>query len=383
MLPVTWFDQVDTGAIPDNPLLRASPASSVTKRQRRGHGRPTLHDVAAEAGVTRITVSRFLRTPQLLAEDTATRVREAIERIGYVPNQQAGQLASGRSRIVAALVPNLGYSVFAETVQGLSDGLFDSGYELMLMCTGYSLLREEQQLRALLGWSPSAVVVTGRRHTPAAQKLLHETQDSGVPVVEIWDRPAGERASPEQALALIGFDHCAIGALMAQHLLDLGHRHLAYLDSAVADDYRAHERQDGFVAHALAAGASINPLQARAGDPFEAGRAALHQLRARHPQVTGVAFANDLLAGGVLHEASTLGSVLPGDLSLLGFGDFPLGRQLRPALSTVHTPNAEIGRLAAQTVLKALLSGERPQSLTLTCDLLQRDSTAPPCTLRG
>ena len=200
--------------------MRARPDLNESKRQRRGHGRPTLHDVAAEAGVTRITVSRYLRTPQLLAEETATRVREAIERIGYVPNQQAGQLASGRSRIVAALVPNLGHSVFAETVQGLSEGLAGSGYELMLMPTGYSLAREEQQLRSLLGWSPSALVVTGRKHTAGALQMLREAQAAGVPVVEIWDRPSTATA-PE--FALIGIDHRAIGALMADHLLALGH----------------------------------------------------------------------------------------------------------------------------------------------------------------
>lgn len=346
----------------------------MTKRQRRGHGRPTLQDVADAAGVTRITVSRYLRTPQLLAEDTAARVRAAVERIGYVPNQQAGQLASGRSRLVAALVPNLGNSVFAETVQGLSEGLHDSGYELMLMSTGYSQEREESQLRAMLGWSPSGLVLTGRRHTPGAQRLVRDAQAAGVPVVEIWDRPAAGAAAGDTAL--IGFDHQAIGGLMAEHLLALGHRRIAYVDSAVADDYRAHERLQGFLKRARAANAATRTLLAQPGDAFEAGREALRRLRAEAPDVTAVGFASDLLAGGAVHEAGSLGLQLPQQLSLLGFGDFPLSRQLRPALSTVHTPNAEIGRRAASALLAAMASGVPPQGLTLPCELVQRDSTA-------
>lgn len=347
----------------------------MTKRQRRGHGRPTLQHVADAAAVTRITVSRYLRTPELLAEDTRERVREAIERIGYVPNQQAGQLASGRSRIVAALVPTLGYSVFAETVQGLSEGLQGSGYELMLMSTGYSQEREEQQLRAVLGWSPSGLVLTGRRHSRATETLVREARSAGVPVVEIWDRPSNGAASDDALL--IGFDHAAIGAQMAEHLLALGHRRLAYVDSATADDYRARERQNGFEAAARSAGVRALTLGAAAGDGFEAGRQALRELLAATPQPTGLAFASDWLAGGALHEAREQGLRVPEQLSLLGFGDLPHSRHLQPALSTVHTPNAEIGRTAAAAVRAALSSPAAGGSATLDCQLVLRASTGP------
>src|SRR4030095_4676793 len=95
-------------------------------RQRRGHGRATLKDVARVAGVTSITVSRYLRDPSIVSEVTAEKVRMALRETGYVPNKQAGQLASGRSNMVAALVPNLANSVFAENVQSLSHGLLGS-----------------------------------------------------------------------------------------------------------------------------------------------------------------------------------------------------------------------------------------------------------------
>ena len=92
--------------------------------------------MAQAAGITSITVSRFLREPAVVASDTAERIRAALAHTGYVPNKQAGLLASGAGRMVAALLPNLANSIFAETAQGLSDGLQAAGFELLMACTG-------------------------------------------------------------------------------------------------------------------------------------------------------------------------------------------------------------------------------------------------------
>ena len=253
------------------------------RRTRRGHGRPTLHDVAAVAGVTRITVSRFLREPAVVAPETAERVRAAIESVGYVPNLQAGQLASGHSRIVATLIPNAGHSVFAETIQGLTEGLRDSGYELLLTATGYSPEREELQLRAVLGWSPAAIVVTGVHRTKAAQKLLNEARAAGTPVVEIWDQ---SRRRVDQQMVQVGFEHRATGRLMARHLLAQGHLRMAYVDSGVAEDVRAHLRRDGFVDEVQGHGGTVSVITAPPGEALEAGRQSMAPLLALKPRVT-------------------------------------------------------------------------------------------------
>lgn len=346
------------------------------KRQRRGHGRPTLHDVADAAGVTRITVSRFIRQPTLVAEATADRIREAIEHVGYVPNQQAGHLASGESRLVAALIPNVGHSIFAETIQGLTEGLRESAYELLLLSTGYSLEREETQLLALTGWAPGAIIVTGRQHTPVALGLLRDARASGIPVVQIWDHPSAPDAS--EGFAQIGFDHFATGEAMAQHLIDQGRSVLAYVDSGVAEDFRAHERGAGFLARARTLGVHATLVHAALGDAFDAGRTVLQNLwdHAGH-RADAAAFANDHLACGALLEASRLGVDVPNGLALLGFGDFPLGRQLQPTLSTMRPPTADIGRMAAQAVLRSLMEGPEPESLEMGCKLIVRQSTGP------
>lgn len=345
-----------------------------SKRHRRGHGRPTLHDVADAAGVTRITVSRFIRQPGLVAEPTAARIRDAIAQTGYVPNQQAGHLASGASRLVAALIPNVGHSIFAETIQGLTEGLRESAYEVLLLSTGYSMDREEAQLRALTGWAPGAIIVTGRQHTPGALRILREAQSSGIPVVEIWDNP-GERVA-SQGLAQIGFDHFAAGQAMATHLIDRGHHTLVYVDSGVAEDFRAHERGDGFLAQAKTSGAKARRVHADKGDAFDAGRAVLAQVVASaRSRPSAAAFANDHIACGALLEAARLGIRVPDELALLGFGNFPIGRQMAPALSTMRPPIAEMGSAAADAILQALNEEQAPESRALQCALIERETS--------
>lgn len=306
-----------------------------------------MAQVADAAGVTKITVSRYLSEPARVAPETAARIVAALRSTGYVPNKQAGMLASGRSRMVAAIVPNLVNSVFAETVQGLSDGLQAAGCELLLAASNYSMEREEEQVRAVLGWSPLALVVTGRHHTDAARAMLRVARDAGTPIIEVWDRqPRGAE------FVQVGFDHAAVGRAMARHLLDAGRKRLAYVDSGVAEDYRAHERGAAFAAVAKTA----RVLTAPPGDAFDAGRAALGALLGRNgrPLVDAIAFANDHLACGALLEAQRRGLTVPQDVALLGFGDFAIGRQLGCGISSVRPPRYEIGAEAARFILRIM-----------------------------
>ncbi len=352
-----------------------------TRNHRKGHGRVTLDDVARVAQVTSITVSRYLREPHKLAPETAERVRAALQQTAYVPHKQAGHLASGRSTMVAALIPNVGHSIFGETVQGLAERLQGAGYELLIAATGYSLDREEEQLRAVLGWLPAAVVVTGRQHTAGTIALLQRARDGGMPVVEMWDYQRGQNE-----FAQVGFSHAAVGLAMARHLLDSGHKRLAYVDTPVADDLRAHERADAFVHEARRSGAQVELLHTSQPDAFDAGREALQRLidarsvdavppRGAGAGVTALAFANDHIAAGALLHARRIGIAVPGDLALLGFGDFPIARQLDPPLSTVRPPRHEIGVEAARQVVAALRDGRPAVGCALAWELVQRGTT--------
>ncbi|MCP5281222.1 MAG: LacI family DNA-binding transcriptional regulator [Rhodoferax sp.] len=314
----------------------------------RGHGRATQATVAAQAGVTTMTVSRFLRAPDLVAPETADRIRAALLHTGYTPNKSAGMLAGRRSSIVAVIVPSIAHATFSETVQSLSDGLQPYELELLLAATNYQSAREEQQIRAVLAWSPSALVVTGRKHSAAATALLQQARASRIPVVEIWDFDAREKD-----VVQIGFSHSRVGALMAEHLTRRGYGDLVYVDNSVPEDFRAHERGQAFVRAARKADAQVRVLPMPRLDPMAAGRAVLQQLMAQGlPRA--MAFASDFPAAGAWLQAQESGINVPEQLAMLGFGDYPIAAQLGAGLSTVSVDRKSLGALCAQQVLAML-----------------------------
>ncbi|MEO7854489.1 MAG: LacI family DNA-binding transcriptional regulator [Rubrivivax sp.] len=347
-----------------------------TAGRGRGHGRPTLATVATAAGVTAMTVSRYLRGRDAVAPATAARIDAALTSTGYTPNKHAGMLASGRSNIVAAIVPSIANSNFSVTLQGLSHALQHAGMELLLASTDYSLAREEQQLRAVLGWSPSGLVVTGCRHSPASRALMRRAQATGMPVLEMWDHNPRDKQFVQ-----VGFGHAAVGRMMAQHLLQRGYRDLGYVDSGVAQDFRAHQRASGFAAAARAAGVPCRLFAAPQIEAMAAGRDAFATV-AQAALPRALAFASDNLAAGALLCARGAGLRIPTQLAFLGFGDQPVAAQL--GLSTVSVAPYQIGAICGQRLLRMLVDGgvrsgtvqtdESSTSLSAPA-LLQRDSS--------
>ncbi len=326
--------------------LGAGAAPALPVARGRGHGRVTLATVAAQAAVASMTVSRYLRAPGQVARATGDRIARALASTGYTPNKHAGMLASGRSRIVAAIIPSFASPIFAETVQGLSDTVHGHGLELLLASTNYSLEREEEQIRTVLGWSPSALVVTGRRHSARALAMLRQAQIAGLPVLEMWDHDAAERNFVQ-----VGFSHSQVGAMMAGHLLAQGYRDLAYVQTGVPEDFRATERGEAFAARVRKAGVAVRMFHAPLGDPLAAGRHALREMLAGGlPRA--VAFANDNLAAGACLQAQEQHISVPGEIALLGFGDFPLSRQIAGGISTVGVKPYEIGVACARQLLR-------------------------------
>jgi LacI family transcriptional regulator, gluconate utilization system Gnt-I transcriptional repressor len=343
-------------------------------KARRGHGRVTLAVVARAAGVTTMTVSRYLRGIDAVAQETGDRIEQALQSTGYTPNLQAGQLASGRSHVVAAIVPSIAHSIFADTLQGLGDGLQESGLQLLLAATNYSMAREEAHIRAVLGWGPAAIVVTGRRHTEAASALLRQAQQRGTPVIEMWDKPT--QAEQPHSFVQIGFDHASVGSQMALHLIGRGWRELVYVDSGVAEDFRAQERGDGFMVTAQAQGVQARRIASPGTQPLAAGAAVLPLLGVRADQpaaVLGLAFANDQIAAGCVLAAQELGLQLPKQLGVLGFGDFPLSRHLAGGLSTVVVDGHAMGRACAACI--AGQPSHRQDALPLSHPVVLRRET--------
>lgn len=334
-------------ANPDKSSISLEPTSAV--RKRKTHGRATLADVARHAGVTAMTVSRALREPHRVAAETAGRVKAALQHTGYAPNKSAGLLASGRSRIVAAIVPNIANSIFAETIQGLTDALQADGHELLLAATGYSIAREEDQIRAVLGWAPSALIVTGRQHTETALAMMRRAQLDGIPVIEMWDQSV--RAAE---FIQVGFNHGKAGRAMLDHLLACGYRDLVYVGSGVAGDLRARERQKGFMSAARTAKARANHVTAVDEEPMAAGRKIVQRLVNQRAVPRAMAFSNDLFAAGACLEAAEHGIAVPERLAIMGFGDMTIAGQVAGGISTLAVRRFGIGFRTGECVLAQL-----------------------------
>lgn len=336
-----------------------------TPRRRRGGGGITLGDVARLAGVAPITASRALNTPAAVSPQVLQRVREAVQRTGYVPNLLAGGLASRRSRLVAAVVPSIAGPVFLETLQALTAALAERGYQLMLGQAGYDGAREDELLEQILGRRPDGVVLTGVMHSAQGRRRLVA---SGVPVVETWD------FTPTPIDMLVGFSHEAAAAAMTDTLVARGYRRLAVLGG---DDERALRRQRGFVERARALGCAEVPalaLPAPTGVPE--GRVGLRQLLERAPDTRAVFCASDALALGALAEAQSRGLRVPQDLALAGFGDMPFAASLCPALSTVRIDGTAIGRQAAHFIVERVEGREvEPRVVDVGFSVVEREST--------
>ncbi len=308
---------------------------------RRRPASVTVNDVARLAGVSAMTVSRALNTPDGVPAATLARVREAVEASGYVPNLLAGGLRSARSRLVAALVPTIAGPVFLETIESLTATLAGHGYQLMLGQSGYAESREDDLLAAIIGRRPDGIVLTGIVHTEAGRRRLLA---AGIPVVETWD------LTTTPIDMLVGFSHAAVGRAVARCLHGRGRRRLAAI---AGDDERSRRRMNAFVQTARRLGQRDVPsVLATAPTSFGAGRRGLAELLARDPAVDAVCCSSDALAHGVITEAHARGIAVPGRLAVIGFGDFAYAADVHPALSSVRIDGIGIGRQAATFIVE-------------------------------
>ena len=316
------------------PRIRAS-------RQSRTSGATRMQDVARIAGVGVVTVSRVLNDPGKVAPATRAAVQDAIRKSGYLPNLVAGGLASSRSGMVAVVVPTITNSIFADTVQGVSDALEPAGISILLGETGYDDERERALIATMLGRRAEGLVVIGCAQAAPARALLVAAR---VPVVQTWD------LIDKPVDLLVGFSNFAAGHAVAMHLLGRGCRRIAFLGGG---DPRSNARGEGFRAALRAQGiepaASVDLPRPAAMD---AGSEALERLLRTTPGVDGAFFSTDVFAAGALFACARAGIAVPGRLAIAGFGDLELARHMD--LTTVRIRGYDIGRTAAQVILASL-----------------------------
>ncbi|RFZ81566.1 LacI family DNA-binding transcriptional regulator [Shinella sp. WSJ-2] len=318
------------------------------KRGRRKGAGVTMADVAAAAGVSMQTVSRALRFPDTVTPENRKIIDDAIRKTHYVHNLAASHLASHKSNTVAAVIPTLSASVFAETMQHFSEVLHREGYQIFLGNTDYRLDREEEVIRSLLGRRPDGVFLIGAHHTRASVTMLKR---AGIPVVEGWDMTA------KPIDRLVGFSNTDAIAEMARHLVRSGRTNIVFAGVLRKGDSRAAERRDGFAAVMEELFPGKTPRISISRDlplTMASGADMLRKALARYPEADAVMFSSDIIASGALQESVRIGLKVPERLAITGFGDFELARHLIPSLTTVSVPSAEIGREAGRLLLEGM-----------------------------
>ena len=308
----------------------------------RQTGAARMQDVARLAGVSKITVSRVLSAPEKVSPKTREAVEAAIRETGYFPNLIAGGLASNRTRIIGVVVPTITNSIFADTIQGLSDMLEPAGYSIFLGQTGYISDHEQKLVAKMLGRRCDGLILIGASPSRQLQQML---RTANVPVVQTWDlvrKPID---------LLVGFSHFEAGKTMTKHLIARGYRRIAFLGGG---DPRSVNRGKGCAAACIEGGLEP-PLHIPLSSPasIDAGSAALHQILEIRPRIDAAFFATDVFANGALLECIKLGISVPQQLAVGGFGDLEVARHLVPPLTTIVVPSYEMGRTAARLLLDA------------------------------
>ena len=316
--------------------------------RRRATGRVTLSDVARAAEVSPITVSRALRGERAVDPALVARVREAAQRLGYVPDPAARALASQRSTHVAVLIPMLSNALFVDLLEAVQRELRPAGYQTLIGITHYDRQEEEQLLREQLLHRPAGLIITGFDHSEGTRALM---QRSAVPCVHAMEIDLGP------GVHCVGFSQADAAAALTRHMLVSGRRRVAF--GAAQLDPRTLQRLQGWRRQMQLAGLHDPALEwlDPAPSSMALGARMFEQIVGRDPAVDAVFFCNDDLAQGALLAATRLGVAVPGRVAVAGFNDLTGSDQMQPALTTVRTPRQEIGRQAARMLL-ALMRGE-------------------------
>lgn len=345
---------------------------ATARRRPRGAG---IVDVATRAGVSAATVSRALRDDPAVTEATRAKVRKAAEELGYTPSAVAAALARGSSNTVGVVSPWMSRWFFATVIEGINEVIAGHGYDLMLYPIGTSDGADIKHFDAL-GLDKRVDGVIGLA-LPA--KLRFAGTLRRIPIVTVGTSSDG--------IAGVQVDDAEVGYLATRHLLELGHRRIAFVGRDPNDVYGfnvADDRYRGYL-RALAESTVVpDPaLSVTAGFEAEGGEAGFEELLSRagsDPAAlpTAVVAVSDELAMGLIFAARQWGVRIPQDLSVIGVDDHDMARYF--GLTTVAQPVIEQGRLAAAILWDLMAGGPMPEPavLRLSPGLIVRTSTAPP-----
>ncbi|ADI05390.1 LacI family transcriptional regulator [Streptomyces bingchenggensis BCW-1] len=329
-----------------------------------------IKEVARQAGVSVGTVSNVINRPESVSEETRARVLATIERLGYVRSESARQLRAGRSRIISLLVLDMANPFFVDVASGAERAAREAGLGVMV-CNSAQSSEEEAEYLALF----SEQRVRGVLVTPAdiSGRNLESFRRHGIPFVFV------DRVVPSAEGCSVSVDDVTGGTLAARHLLDQGHRSIAYV-SGPMQLAQCHDRRTGAVRALREAGLDDDALRHVEVERLDvaAGRDAGARLLGMSPRPTAVFCANDLLALGVLQALYGAGVSVPGDVALVGYDDIEFAAAAAVPLTSVRQPAFRMGRTAAELLIEETgeaADAHRHQRIVLQPELVVRGSS--------
>jgi LacI family transcriptional regulator len=331
----------------------------------------TLQEVADAAGVHRSTASRALNPEKahLIGQDVVERVQAAARRIGYQRDVLAAGLRTKRSRLIGVVVPDMANLVFAPILSAIETVLAENGYSALIANAGGGVERQIRIVDQLIAHRVEGIVLaTAQQEDPVLTRCL----EAGVPAVLVNRAEAAARASTVISDDINGM------RLAVEHLVGLGHRRIGHI-AGPGHLSTGFLRRQGFEQAMAAAGLDAGAVAVASAYTRDAGRVAAAELLDNHHDLTAVATANDLLALGLYLEMRARGLDCPGDLSVVGHNDMPMIDMVDPPLTTIHIHHGDMGRQAAELLLKQIGKPDAaPIVRVIEPELVLRGSTAAP-----
>lgn len=326
----------------------------------------TLEMVARAAGVSPSTVSRILNGSAAVNPQKKTAVEEAIDKLGFVPNPVARGLAGGRTFSIGVITQSIDSPFYGLALSGIEHELDKAGYNALYVSGDWNAKEEAKCIDVLRSRRVDGLIVLTGRLPDKALKDCAKT----MPVVVTG------RSLKAPNLLSLNFDNFEGGRLATQHLLDLGHKRIAFING-VEHHPDARERFQGYRAAVESAGLVYEPALVVAGDFHESsGLQAVNLLLARQVDFTAIFAANDQMAFGAALGLYRHGLRVPDDVSLIGFDDLPVSTYTLPPLSSIHESAYELGCLAAVSILQ-LIDGVMPTGQVPAPFLMVRESSKP------
>jgi DNA-binding LacI/PurR family transcriptional regulator len=333
----------------------------------------TIKDIARAAGVSHTTVSRALHDHPAISAETVAEIKRLATRMGYVPSATARGLKTRRTRALGVIVSHIDDPFWSEVLQGIDEVLHPAGYSLFVAATHRDRQREKEVVQAMVQRGVDGVILCAPQFSPDQSRVM---QAYGVPMVIVNNEGASD------AQYLVYNDDCYGSRLLARHLIELGHRHVAYMGNQVGGRTTV-EREAGFREEMQTAGLEVrgqDVLMAPDGTP-NGGHAGTQQILAFTARPTAIMCYNDYMAIGVYSALRGAGLRIPEDVSVVGYDDITMAAYLLPPLTTLRQFKRDLGAGAANMMLRVLdtrdPAGPQPEKISFKGELVIRASTAP------